>query len=201
MNFEELESTWSRQLVVGQRVSVEMIQHVLVQEVRQRSRRVWRIMAVAAFVFVTGWATALVMHYTGIKPFTPINLASLLAATFADLIFFYFAFRTLHQNRDEQTRMGGSLFDAVRGSLGAVERQMRDCRLLAYGASLALLGSVLFMGWKFSTGEFPLRGLIAGTVLDLAFAVGLAVTLRRYYRDRLQPRCEELQQQITDLSR
>jgi hypothetical protein len=200
MNFEELESTWSRQMVVGQRVSVEMIQHVLVQEVRQRSRRVQRIMAVAAFVFVTGWATALVTHYTGIKPFTPLNLASLVAATCADLVFFYFAFRTLHQNRDEQTRMGGSLLDAVHGSLRAVERQMRDCRLLAYGASLALLGSVSFMGWKYSVGEFPFRGLVAGAVLDFAFAVGLALTLRRYYRRQLQPRREELQQQIADLS-
>ena len=200
MNFEELESTWSRQLVVGQRISAEMIQHVLVQEVRQRSRRIRRIMAVAAFVFVTGWATALVTHYTGIKPFTPLSLGYLAAGTCLDLVFFFLAFRTLHQNRDEQTRMGGSLLDAWRGSQRAVERQMRNCRLLVYGASLALLGSVTFLGWKYHTGELPFRGLGAGVAVDVAFAIGLAITLRRYYRGELKPRREELQQQIEELN-
>ena len=199
MNFEELENTWSRQLVVGQPVSAELVQHALRQEVRQRSRRVRRIIGVAAFVFVTGWATALVTHYTGIKPFTVLNLSYLVAVTCVDVVFFYYAFRALRQNRDEQTRMGDSLLEAVRGSLRAVERQMCDCRLLAYGAALALVGSMSFMAWKYHAGEFPLRGVIAGMVLDLAFAVGLVLTLRRYYTRQLQPRREELQQQINDL--
>lgn len=199
MNFEELENTWSRQLVVGQPVSAELVQHALRQEVRQRSRRVRRIIGVAAFVFVTGWATALVTHYTGIKPFTVLNLSYLVAVTCVDVVFFYYAFRALRQNRDEQTRMGGSVLEAVRGSLRSVERQMCDCRLLAYGAALALVGSMSFMAWKYHAGEFPLRGVIAGMVLDLAFAVGLVLTLRRYYTRQLQPRREELQQQINDL--
>jgi hypothetical protein len=199
MNFEELQLTWSRQLVVGQPVSAEMIQHVLVQEVRHRSRRVRRIMGVAAFAFVTGWATALVMHYTGIKPLTPLALGYFAAVTCLDLAFFYFAFRALHQNRAEQTRMGGSLTDALRGSLRAVERQLADCRLLAYGAAVALVVSVSFMAWKYRAGEFPLRGLATGLVLDSAFAVGLALTVRRYFRRELTPRRQELQRQIEEL--
>ncbi len=199
MNFEELQLTWSRQLVVGRPVSAELIQHVLVQEVRQRSRRVRRIMSVAAFAFVTGWATALVMHYTGIKPLTPLALGYFAAVTCLDAAFFFFAFRALRQNRAEQTRMGGSLVDALRGSLRAVDRQLTDCRLLAYGAAIALIVSVSFMGWKYHAGEFPLRGLLAGLALDLAFAVGFAITLRRYFQRDLTPRREELRQQIDEL--
>ena len=199
MNFEELQLTWSRQLVVGQPVSAELVQRVLVQEVRQRSRRVRRIMGVAAFVFITGWATALVMHYTGIKPFTPLALGYFAAVTCLDFAFFYFAFRSLQQNRAEQTRMGGSLRDALHGSLRAVERQRADCRLLGYGVVVALIVSVSFMGWKYHAGEFPLRGLVTGLVLDLAFAAGLAVTLRRYLRRELTPRHAELRQQIMEL--
>ena len=199
MNFEELQLTWSRQLVVGQPVSAELVQHALVQEVRQRSRRVRRIMGVAAFVFVTGWATALVMHYTGIKPFTPLSLGYFAAVTCLDLVFFFLAFRALRQNRAEQTRMGGSLIDALRGSLRAIERQMGDCRLLACGVALALIASVSFMGWKYYAGLFPFRGLIAGLVLDLAFAAGFAVTLRRYFQRQLTPRRGELRQQIEEL--
>lgn len=199
MNFEELQLTWSRQLVVGQPVSAELIQGVLVQEVRQRSRRVRRIMGVAAFVFVTGWATALVMHYTGIKLLTPLALGYFVAVTCLDFAFFFFAFRALSRNRAEQTRMGGSLIDALRGSLRAVERQMADCRLLAYGVAVALVVSVSFMGWKYYAGLFPFRGLIAGLVLDLAFAIGLAVTLRRYFQRELTPRRAELRQQIEEL--
>lgn len=199
MSFEELQLTWSRQLVVGQPVSAELLQRVLVQEVRQRSRRVRRIMGVAAFVFVTGWATALVMHYTGIKPLTPLALGYFVAVTCLDFAFFFFAFRALNQNRAEQTRMGGSLVEAVRGSRRAVERQMADCRLLAYGGVLALTVSVSFMGWKYYAGEFLFRGLIAGLVLDLAFAIGLAATLRRYFQRELRPRREELRQQIEEL--
>ena len=199
MNFEELELAWSRQLVVGQPVSAELMQRVLVQEVRHRSRRVRRIMGVASFVFLTGWATALVMHYTGIKPLTPLALGYFVAVTCVDFAFFWFAFRALHQNRAEQARMGGSLVDAVRGSLRAVERQMADCRLLAYGAALMLVLSISFMTWKYLAGSFPLRGLITGLVLDLAFAAGLALTLRRYFQRELTPRREELRQQIEEL--
>jgi membrane protein implicated in regulation of membrane protease activity len=199
MNFEDLASTWSRQLVVGQRISADLVQRALVQEVRQRSRRVRRIIGVAAFVFVVGWGTALVTHYTGIKPFTPLNLAYLVAVTVVDAVFFYYAFRSLQQNRDEQGRMGSSLIAAVRGSLGAVERQMRDCRRLGYGAVVALGGSMSFMAWKYFAGEFPLRGLVTGTVLDFALAIGLALTLRRYYQRELRPRRDELLRQIEDL--
>src|SRR5688500_10858801 len=77
MNFEDFELIWSRQLVVGRPVSAELVRDALVQEVRQRSRRVRRIMGVAVFVFVVGWAAALVMHYTGIKPFTAQDLGYL----------------------------------------------------------------------------------------------------------------------------
>ena len=105
----------------------------------------------------------------------------------------------LSRNRAEQTRMGGSLIDALRGSLRAVERQMDDCRLLAYGVALALIASMSFMGWKYYAGLFPFRGLIAGLVLDLAFAAGFAVTLRRYFQRQLTPRRGELRQQIEEL--
>jgi hypothetical protein len=200
MNFEELENTWSRQLVVGNPISAEMVQSALVCEVRQRSGRIRRIMAVAAFVFITGWATALITHYTGIKPITPLNLSYLVAVTVFDLAFFYLALRSLRENRAEQSRMGESLVTALHGSLHTVERQMRDCRRLAWGGLVALVGSVAFMLWKYYTGEFPGRGLTAGLVLDLAFAVGLAMTLRRYYCRHLQPRRQELTQQIQELS-
>jgi hypothetical protein len=200
MNFEELENTWSRQLVVGHRISAEMVQHALVREVRQRSGRIRRIIGVAAFVFITGWAAALVTHYTGIKPFTPLNLIYLLAVTCFDLAFFYLGFRSLRENRAEQTRMGHSLVDALRGSLHTVERHMRDSRRLAWGLLIALVGSVGFMFWKYYAGEFPARGLIFGLALDLAFAAGLAATLRRYYRRHLEPRRQELTQQIQELN-
>ncbi len=199
MNFEELQLTWSRQLVVGQPVSAELIQRLLVQEVRQRSRRVRRIMGVAAFVFVIGWATALVTHYTGIKPFTPLALGYFTAVTCLDFAFFYSAFRTLQLNRAEQARMGGSLIAALHGSLRAIERQLADCRLLGFGVVVALIVSVSFMGWKYHAGEFPLRGLVTGLVLDLAFAIGLAFTLRRYVQRELTPRHAELRQQIAEL--
>jgi hypothetical protein len=59
--------------------------------------------------------------------------------------------------------------------------------------------SISFMGWKYSAGLFPLRGLIAGLVLDLAFAAGLAFTLRRYFRSELTPRRQELRKQLEEL--
>ena len=201
MNFEDFELIWLRQLVVGQPVSAELVRHALVQEVRQRSRRVRRIMGVAAFVFVVGWTTALVMHYTGIKPFTAQDLGYLGILTCLDLVFFFLAVATLRQNRDEQARMGSSVREAVHGTQRAIERQMRDCRRLAGGAALALFLNVGFMLWKFYGGSFPLRGLIVGLVLDFAFAIGLAVTLHRYYRRHLLPRRAELQQQLEDLCR
>lgn len=201
MNFEDFELIWSRQLVVGQPVSAELVRHALVQEVRQRSRRVRRIMGVAAFVFVVGWAAALVLHYTGIKPFTAQDLTFLGIVTCFDLVFFLLAAATLRQNRFEQARMGSSMVEAVHGSQRAVERQMRDCRRLAWGAALALFLNVAFMLWKFHEGSFPLRGVMVGLVLDIAFATGLAVTLQRYYRRHLQPRRAQLEQQLEELGR
>ena len=78
---------------------------------------------------------------------------------------------------------------------------MRDCRRLAGGAAFALCLNVAFMLWKYHGGSFPLRGVIAGVVLELAFAIGLAVTLQRYYRRHLQPRRAELQRQLEELGR
>jgi hypothetical protein len=199
MNFEELENTWTRQLVVGQPMSAELVRTTLVGEVRRRSRRVRRIIGVAAFVFVTGWTTALITHYTGIKPFTRLNLTYLAAVTCFDFLFFVLAFRSLRRNRREEERMGDSLIDAVRGSLRAVEWQLRDCRLLAYGAAAASLGSVGFVFWKYASGELPVRGLIATVVIDVIFTVAFALTLRRYYERNLKPRREELRQQLREL--
>lgn len=199
MNFEELETAWSRQLVVGQPISAEMVQHALVQEVRHRRRRVRRIIGVAAFVFITGWAVVLVTHYTGIKPLTAPNLAYFGAVTAFDLVFFFLAFRSLQQNRREQRRMAESLLDAVRGSLRAVDWQIRDCRWLAYGVGVGLLASLSFAFWKYSTGEFPARGLVASVIVNLTFTIGLAFTVRRYYARNLAPRREELRQQLDQL--
>jgi hypothetical protein len=199
MNFEELETAWSRQLVVGQPISAEMVQHTLVREVRHRRRRVRRIIGVAAFVFITGWAVVLVTHYTGIKPLTAPNLAYFAAVTAFDLVFFFLAFRSLQQNRREEARMGESLVDAVRGSLSAVDWQIRDCRRLAYGVGVALLASLSFAFWKYSAGEFPARGLVASVIVNLTFTIGLAFTVRRYYAKNLAPRREELRQQLDQL--
>ena len=199
MNFEELETAWSRQLVVGQPISAEMVQHTLVSEVRHRRRRVRRIIGVAAFMFITGWAVALVTHYTGIKPFTAPNLAYFAAVTAFDLVFFSLAFHSLQENRREEARMGESLLDAVRGSIRAVEWQIRDCRRLAYGVGVGLLGSLGFAFWKYAVGEFPARGLIATVIVNLAFAIGLAFTVRRYYVNNLSPRRQELRQQLNEL--
>lgn len=199
MNFEELETAWSRQLVVGQPISAEMVQYTLVREVRHRRRRVRRIIGVGAFMFITGWAVALATHYTDIKPFTASNLAYLAAVTAFDLVFFSLAFRSLQQNRREEARMGESLLDAVRGSICAVEWQIRDCRWLAYGAGIALFGSLTFAFWKYTAGEFPARGLVAAVIVNLAFAIGLTFTLRRYYANNLAPRQKELRQQLDEL--
>jgi hypothetical protein len=201
MNFEELENTWTRQLVVGQPISAEMVQHALVREVRQRSRRVRRIVGIAAFILVIGWATALVTHYTGIKPFTAPNMVYLLAVTCFDLAFFFLAFRSLQRNRREEARMGQSVLEAVRGSVRAVEWQRRDCRRLMYGASCALLGSLAFALWKYAADEFPARGLFVTIIVNVAFALGLAATVRRYYQRNLNPRRQELRQQLDQLER
>ena len=76
---------------------------------------------------------------------------------------------------------------------------MRDCRRFAYGVVVALFGSVFFMAWKYYVGEFPARGLFTGLVVDLVFVVAVALTLRRFYQHQLQPRREELRQQIQEL--
>jgi hypothetical protein len=199
MNLEELEMTWARQLVVGQPIPAELVQHTLVSEVRRRSGRIRRIIGIAAFAFLTGWAVALVAHYTGIKPLTPLNLTYFAAVTCFDLLFFFLAFRSLRRNRLEQERMGQSLVDAVRGSLRAVEWQLRDCRLLRTGVAFALIGSLGFVFWKHAAGEFPLRAVIATVVFDLIFAFGLLLTVRRYATLKLKPRQQELEQQLSAL--
>jgi len=118
-----------------------------------------------------------------------------------DLAFFFLAFRSLQRNRREEERMGQSLVDAVRGSLRALEWQLRDCYRLAYGVAFALLSSLGFVFWKYSSGELPLRGLVASVVVNLVFTAGLAVTVRRYMERSLKPRREELRQQLQELQK
>ena len=95
--------------------------------------------------------------------------------------------------------MGQSLVDAVRGSLRALEWQLRDCHRFGYGVAFALLASLGFVFWKYSSGELPLRGLVATVVIDLVFTAGLALTVRRYTERSLKPRREELRQQLQEL--
>lgn len=199
MNFEEFEKTWTRQLIVGERISAQMVQHQLVREVRQRSGRVRRIIGVAAFVFVTGCAAVAVTHFTGIKPLDAVAARYLIITLIFDLLFFALALRSLRRNRSEEARMGESLLDAVRGSLRVVDWQMRDCRLLACGGSVALVGSLVFLLLKYNAGMLPLRGLVVGTVMDVVLAIAVALTVLRYYRRELLPRRDELRNQLQDI--
>jgi hypothetical protein len=199
MNFDELQKTWGQQTVAGNRVPTGHIRELLVREVRARSARIRRIIGVAAFVFVTGWVVTLTAHFTGIAPFTPVTLGVFIAGSLFDLGFLALAFRSLRRMRREAANMGGALLDFVQASLRAVDWQIRDCVLLASALPFMLAGSVLASLLKYFSGHLPGFGAVTGIAVSLVFVGAIAATIRRYYRDQLIPRREELRRQLAAL--
>jgi hypothetical protein len=199
MNFDDLEKTWAQQTVAGSPVPVAELRKQLVREVRQRSGRMRRIIGVATFAFVTGWAVALVAHVTGIRPFNAVTLTGFVVVSLFDLTCLAVAWRSLRAMQREALGMGESLVESLSVSLRTVDWQIRDCIRLGYAVIVALIGSVTLAVVHHATGNLPLRGVIAEVALSSITAAAIGATVRRYYRHQLLPRREELRQQLSQL--
>jgi hypothetical protein len=199
MNFDELQKTWARQTITGERVNAREVRERLAHEVRQRGRAIRRIIGVAAFLFVTGWAVGIAAHFTGIQRFNRVTLTTFVIASLFDLAFLALGVRAMRRMQREAIGMGETLADSLRVSLRAVELQMRDCALLGYGLGLALVLDVGMTLVRYFTGNLPRVGAIAGVVLTTGLVAAIGVTLRRYYRGKLVPRREELTREVADL--
>lgn len=198
MDLDQLQNAWTSQSVAGGGIDAAQLRRELAREVRQRSRRILRIIAVATFVFVVGWAVALAAHFTGIKPFNPVTLTTFGAAMLFDLGFLVLAGRALRRMRREAASMGETVADSLQSSRRAVEWQMRDCVLFGYGLAAVFVGGVATALVHYGAGDLPGRGLLANLVLASLFVGGIAVTLRRYYRENLVPRRAQLQRELAD---
>lgn len=199
MNFDELQQAWARQSVAAPAPNTTQLRDLLGREVRQRHRGVRRIIGVATFVFVTAWGVGLTAHFTGIKPFNLVTLTTFLVASGFDLGCLVVALRTLRAMRAEALGMGDTLIAAQQASLRAVERQIRDCRFFGSALALGVLGNLAMTTVHFLTGNTPRIGMVANIAFTLVFALGVAVTLRRYYRDQLLPRRAALQRELAEL--
>lgn len=201
MNFKDLENAWAGQSPAGQTPPVEELRQHLVDEIAQRRRRVSRVLAVITFVFVTGLAVEIVAHYTAIKAFNPVTFtASLVRAAFYCGALAV-AVRSVRRMEREAAAMGGSVSACVRGSLGALEWQMRDCRLLLWALPVWLAGSALLMTANYFSGDLPGRGAAVGIAMSIVFAGAIAATVGRYYRRELSPRRDDLRGQLAALEK
>lgn len=198
MDLDQLQKAWTAQGVAGGGVDAAQLRRELAREVRQRSRRILRIIAVATFVFAVGWAVGLAAHFTGIKPFNAVTLTTFVAASLFDLGFLVLAARALRRMRREAASMGETVGESLQSSRRAVEWQMRDCALFGYGLAAVFVGSVATTLLRYGTDDLPGRGLVANLVLTTLFVGGIAFTLRRYYREKLIPRREQLQRELVE---
>jgi len=86
--------------------------------------------------------------------------------------FFALARRSIGRMRREATGMGGSLLDSVRGSLRALDWQVRDCTLAAYalrpgwGQHAAVPAEIL-------SGNLRAAGVVGGIAASLLLTVAL----------------------------
>jgi hypothetical protein len=196
MTIDELQKSWSQQNVRGPRVDSAALRAELGREAHRRCRAVLRLIGVAGFVFVTGWIMAFTAHVTGIKPFTPVTLATFAAASLFDLACLGFAVRALRRMRREALAMGATLADALHASIRAVECQLTDCRIFGYGLALGLVGELALTFVRLETANTTTRAAVANVMVTTVILVAVALTLRRYYRDQLLPRRAELRQRL-----
>lgn len=199
MNFDELQKTWAKQSVAGTHLATAELPRRLEAEVRQRSRKILRVIGVAAFVFAVAWVTAIAAHVTGILRFTPVSFTAFLIVTGLDVVFLIGGVRAYRRMKHEAASMSATLREATRSSLRAVTWQMRDCVLFGYALALAVLTqagvSVVRYGLGDARGGMALANV--GFMAVVAFAV--ALRLRRYYRTELVPRRNELTRELAEL--
>jgi hypothetical protein len=199
MNFDELQNAWSKQSVTGPPVDVSQLCRELQNEVRQRSAKILRVIWLTAFVFLCSWATALAAHFGGIRTLTLFSLSTLVLGSGFFAVFLVLALRAYRRMRDEAVAMGSTLVESLTASLRAVEWQMRDCGLLAYGLAFTLIGQSGVSIFRYAIGDARGLAALANSVLTLLFASAAALTIWSYYRRKLIPRRNELTRELSEL--
>lgn len=199
MNFDQLEKTWSRQTVAGNRGFARALQQLLVAEVQQRRNSIRRVVGIGAFVLLVGWAVTLAAHFTGIRSLNAITLSVLVVGVIVDAAIAVPAYLSWRRVQREAAHLGETLLASMRHSLGVVEWQIRNCRLLSYGFPAACVVGVLSLVLEYCTHNLPARGLVAGSAMTLVFTVAIVATVQRYQRRELLPRRDELREQLAAL--
>jgi hypothetical protein len=199
MNFDDLQKTWVQQTVAGAAMEPDRLRAGLESEVRQRSRNTLRVIGVAAFVFVVAWVVSLTAHFTGILRFTTVSLTTLLVVTGFAALFFAVAWRAYQRTKREASSMGATLVDSLTSSLRAVAWQMRDCILFGYALGLAVLGQILVSAIRHGFGDVRSGVALANVAFTVVIAGAAALTVRRYYRQQLLPRRDELTRELAHL--
>jgi hypothetical protein len=199
MNIDQLQEVWATQHVTGNRTNVPQLVGQLRHEARQRSRRVLRITAIATFIMGVGLAIGLAAHLTGIRTFSAVTLATFLTGTLLNVGVVVFTARVHRRVHREYLEMGETLADSLRGSLIAIECQIRDCAVAGCALAVISLVQVAATYVHYATSHLPFIGLVANAVLTLLFAAGIAATLRHYVRTKLIPQRDELRREVAEL--
>lgn len=201
MNFDELQKAWSAQTVKGTPPAASALRDALVAEVRLRSSAIRRVIGVAAFAFVMGWAVALAAHLTGIKPLNGVTLSGFIAVSVFEIGCLLAAVRSLRRTHRQALSMGETLVESLGSSLQAVEWQMEDYVRLGYAVALGWAGAIALTAIKVATGNLPTIAFWVQMAGATVLAGGIALTLRSHYRRTLAPRRDELRRHLAELGR
>lgn len=198
MNFDDLQKTWARQTVTGHPLA-GALQPSLVNEIRQRGQAIRRLIAVGFFLFVVGLAVIVAAHFTGIKRLNVVTLTTFVLVAVFELGCLAVAVQAARAMHREAIALGETMTASLRIAARAVDRQIRNCRFFAWALLLGCSGDLLIAIVHYSTGNLPLRGLVATIVAIAVFGTAIAATLRRYYREKLVPRRAELRRALAEL--
>ncbi|GEM_PF-5809690 len=199
MNFEALEKAWQKQIVAGGTLPSEATAARLRREVAGAQRRIRGGIALAAFVWFTGWAVTIAAHFTSIKPLTPVAALADVVNALLLILFFVRAFRSARAVRNETAALGGTMRESVNATLRTVELQINNARIAGFAIPIVIAINAWMCIAKYLAGDLPGFGAAVGSAFLAGFGTVIGAAIWHRYRMHLAPRRGELRAMLQTL--
>ena len=192
MDFNDLEKLWHRQAVRGGEIPAAALATAMEHDIRVAQRRIRGGIVIVGVLMTLDIALSFSAHVLGIKPVTPLSVASEITFFPLYVLFLVRALRSARAVRQERAALGSTLRESATATLRTVDLQIENARIAAYAIPAVILIFAIITGAKYFAGELHAIGVAFGLALMTGLGVAIGAAIWHRCRTYLKPRHEEL---------